>query len=80
MDLTSDERYKNAEVNFWKIRKTDEIWVNMKNVHDGLGVKDMSDLVLKEIYGKYERKHFTDNKIKKYKMTEREIYIIIQKV
>ena len=52
----------------------------MKNVHHGLGVKDMSDLVLKEIYGKYERKHFTDNKIKKYKMTEREIYIIIQKV
>ena len=46
----------------------------MKNGHDGLGVKDMSDLVLKEIYGKYERKHFADNKIKKYKMTEREIF------
>ena len=74
MDLTSDERYKNAEVNFLKIRKADEIWVSMKNGHDGLGVKDMSDLVLKEIYGKYERKHFADNKIKKYKMTEREIF------
>ena len=24
----------------------------MKNVHDGLGVKNMSNLVLKEIYGK----------------------------
>ena len=28
----------------------------MKNVHDGLGVKNMSDLVLKEIYGKYGKK------------------------
>ena len=45
--LISAERYKNAE----KIRKTDKIWVSMKNVHNGLGVKNMSDLVLKEIYG-----------------------------
>ena len=45
--LISAERYKNAE----KIRKADKIWVSMKNVHNGLGVKNMSDLVLKEIYG-----------------------------
>ena len=46
----------------------------MKYVHDGLGVKNMSDLVLKEIYDKYERKNLTDNEIKKYKMTEREFF------
>ena len=46
----------------------------MKNVHDGLGVKNMSDLVLKEIYDKYERKNLTDNEIKKYKITEREFF------
>ena len=45
--LISAERYKNAE----KIRKTDKIWVSMKNAHNGLGVKNMSDLVLKEMYG-----------------------------
>ena len=28
----------------------------MKDVKDGLGVKNMSDLVLKEIYGAYEKK------------------------
>ena len=33
--LISVERYKNAEVDFLKIRKkTDEIWVSMKYVHD----------------------------------------------
>ena len=35
MFLISVERYKNAEVDFLKIRKkTDEIWVSMKYVHD----------------------------------------------
>ena len=43
----------------------------MKNVHDGLGVKNTSDLVLKEIYGIYETKTPTKEQIKKYKMTER---------
>ena len=29
----------------------------MKDVGDGLGVKNVSDLVLKEIYGIYEKKN-----------------------
>ena len=29
----------------------------MKNIKDGLGVKNISDLVLKEIYGAYEKKN-----------------------
>ena len=56
MYILSAERYKNAKVDFLRVRKTDEIWVSMKNVHDGLGVNNMSGLVLKEIYGKYEKK------------------------
>ena len=47
----------------------------MKNVHDGLGVKNMSNLVLKEIYGKYGRKNLTRNETKKYKMTEGEMFV-----
>ena len=53
MNLISAEGYKNAGVYFLKIRKTDELWMNMKDVGDGLGVKNISDLVLKEIYGIY---------------------------
>ena len=40
-----------------KHKKADEIWASMKNVHDGLGVKNMSDLILKEVYGRYETKN-----------------------
>ena len=45
----------------------------MKIFHDGLDIKNMSNLVFKEIYGKDERKNLIDNEIKKYKMTEREV-------
>ena len=48
----------------------------MKNVHKGLGVKNMSDLILKEIYSIYETKNLTEEQIRKYKMTEREIFEI----
>ena len=51
-----------------------KIWLSMKNLHDGLDIKNMSDIVLKEIYDKYGRKNLADNEIKKYKMTERDIF------
>ena len=73
MYLISAQGYTNASVNILKIRKTGEIWVSMKDIGDGLGVKNISDLVLKEIYGIYEKK-LTKEEIKNYKMTEREIF------
>ena len=51
MHLISAEGYKNASVHFLKVKKTDEIWASMKDSGSGLGVKNISDLVLKEIYG-----------------------------
>ena len=74
MYLISAEGYKNADVHILIIKKTSEIWVSMKNVHDGLGVKNMSDLVLKEIHGICETKNPTKEQIKKYKMTERKFF------
>ena len=49
----------------------------MKHVHDGLCVKNMSHLALKEIYAlqiKKKEKSLTDNEIKKHKMTEGEFF------
>ena len=37
----------------------------MKDVQDGLGVKNMSDLVLKETYGFYKSKNLTNKQIQK---------------
>ena len=55
-------------------KKTGEIWASMKNVEDSLGVQSISDLVLKEVYGIYKTKDLMKEQIKKYKMTEREIF------
>ena len=53
MYLISAEGYKNTNVGFLTIKKTTskEIWVSMKDVGSGIGVKNLSDLVLKEICG-----------------------------
>ena len=74
MALLSEQGYTNAGVNFLKTRKTGKIWVNMKCIGDGLGVKNIPDLVLKEMRGIYEKKELTKEEIKNYEMTEREIY------
>ena len=73
MDLISIEGYENAKVISLK-DKNGDLWVIMKDVKDGLGVKNMSDLVLKEIYGVYKKKNLTKEEIKCYKMTEREFF------
>ena len=39
MYLILAEGYKNAGIRILIIRKTGEIWANMKNLHNGLGVK-----------------------------------------
>ena len=46
----------------------------MKGVQNSLGAQKISDLVLKEIYCIYKRKSLTKERIKKYKMTKREIF------
>ena len=46
----------------------------MKDVGKGMGVKYISDLVLKEICGICETKNLIEVQIKNYKMAEREIY------
>ena len=46
----------------------------MKDVQDGLGIQNISDPVLKEIYGIYKTKSLTKEQSKKYKMTKREIF------
>ena len=73
MHLISAEGYKNANVEFFTIKKTSKIWVNMKDVGSGMDIKNISDLVLKEIYGIWETKNRTKKQVHEYKMTKREI-------
>ena len=51
MDLISAKEYKSAGVSHLIIEETDELWISMKDVGVALGVKSISDLILKEIQG-----------------------------
>ena len=57
MYLISAEGYENANVDFLTITTTSEIWISMKDVGSTMGAKNISDLVLKEIYGICEAKN-----------------------
>ena len=46
MYLISAEGYENANVEFLTIKPTSEIWLSVKDVGSGIGVKNISDLVL----------------------------------
>ena len=74
MYLISAEGYKNGGVQFLSVRETAEIWASMKDSGSGMSVKNISDLILKEIYGVLKTKNRTKEQINKYKMREREIY------
>ena len=75
MYLISAEGRKNPKVDFLTITtKTSEIWVSMKDVGSGMGVKNMFDLISKEIYGICETKSPTKKQVNEYKMTKRDIY------
>ena len=52
MYLISAEGYENASIKTVP-EKNGHIWVKMKDVQNGLGVTNMSDLILKELYGIY---------------------------
>ena len=54
MSLISAKAYENAKVHTIQVKN--DLWVSMKDVGNGLGVKNISDLVLKEIQGHYEKK------------------------
>ena len=55
-------------------KKTSEIWVSMKDIGSGIGVKNISDLVLREICSICETKNPSQEQVNEYKMTKRQIY------
>ena len=73
--LISAEGYKNANVGFLPIKSTSKTWVSMKDVGSVIGVKNISDLVLKEIYGICEIKNPTKTQVNEYKMKKKDKFI-----
>ena len=67
------EKYANARVHTITVENKKLFWVKMIDVQKGLGLKDTSHLVRKEIQGMYETKNPTEKQKTKYKRTEEEL-------
>ena len=76
MYLISAKGYKNVEVDAKIVRKTGEIWGSMKDVGSGMGVKNIYDLILKELYGIYDTKNPTKEQIKNTKWLKEKFWKI----
>ena len=68
MYLISAKGCKDVKVDFLTITATSEIWVNMKDVRSVMGDKNISHLVLKEIYGFLKQKILQRNKLTNIKL------------
>ena len=55
MDLITVEGYKNAKIHTIQVKN--DLWISIKDVGNGLCVKNISDLVLKEIQCHYAKKN-----------------------
>ena len=53
MIIITTEAYENAKVHTIKVNNKKLLCVKMIDVQNGLGIKSISDLVRKQIFGKY---------------------------
>ena len=72
MDI-SVEKYTNAKVCTIRVSNKELFWIRIYDVQEGIGVKNMSDLVRKEIRGIFRTKNPTKDQIRKYKRLEKEL-------
>ena len=63
------EKYTSARVCTIRVSNKKLLWQIMYDVQEGIGVKNMSDLVRKEIWGIFRTKNATKDEIKKYKIS-----------
>ena len=70
--ITADN-YADAGVHTVTVKDKTLFWVKMIDVQNGLGLKNIGDLLRKEMYGICETKNITKEQKKKYIRTKKEI-------
>ena len=69
----SVEKYANAKVRTIRVANKKLFWVRIYDVQQEIGVKNMPDLVRKEIRGIFRTKNPTKDQIRKYERREKEL-------
>ena len=73
VNIYSVEKYSNAKVCTIRVSNKKLFLVRMFDVQEGIGVKNIIDLVRKEIRGVFRTKNPTKDQIRKYKRHEKEL-------
>ena len=73
MVVITIENCTNAKVHTIKVGNRELFWVIMIDVKNGLGIKNISDLVRKEIHGTFKTNNPTKKQVKEYKRSLQEI-------
>ena len=73
MAVITIEKCENAKVNTVKIGNKELFWIRMIDIQNGLGLKNMSDLVRKEIHGIFSTDKPTNKQIKECKRSLQEL-------
>ena len=74
MTVITIEKCKNAKVNTVKVGNKELFWIRIIDIQNGLGLKNMSDLVRKEIHGIFSTDKATNKQIKEYKRSLQEFF------
>ena len=70
----SVNNYQNAKGHTVKVNNKKLFWVRMIDVQNEVDVRNMSDLIRKEIHSIYETKKATNEQVKKYKRKWKEYF------
>ena len=73
MVVITIEKCENAKINTVKVGNKELFCIRMIDIQNGLGLKNMSDLVRKEIHGIFSTDKPTSKQIKKYKRSLQEL-------
>ena len=73
MVVITGEAYQNATVHTITVKNKHIFWVKMKDAQGRLGIKNISDLLRKEICGRFGTKDLTEKQRMKYTKSEYQI-------
>ena len=73
MVVITVEAYQNARVHTITVKNKDFFWIEMKDVQDRLDIKNISDLLRKEICGRFGTKDLIEKQKMKYISSEYQI-------
>ena len=83
MVVITVEACQNSREHTTNVKNKDFFWVKMKNIQYRLGIKNISDLLRKEICGRFGTKELTEKQKMKYIRSEYQItkhYKLVEKI